>query len=264
MSSDDPSRAGLLPDYEVPWEQLVKDLVKFVLSKQVYVKTWSNQERAIIKSKGHVLGQVVSVQSDDRHKVTILFRGMPEQPGYETQWRALWTLQASAKRVREGDIVCLLQGAQMPIIIRQYHDYFTVIRIAVSLAGKPIDGRDVKWSTLLRSITTFPRDFLLIWTWEDSLGRPQEPPEDHTLVRMNTWVSEFLEAESRGHLDKAIRIWNVAVILDDIEEYGKADERIREAVEGYEIGLKQEHLHTQSNRYCRTPLSWASRNGIKL
>jgi hypothetical protein len=96
MSSDDPSTAGLLPDYEVPWEKLFKDLVKFLLYKQVYVTTWGDKERAVIKSKGCVLGQVMLVESDDRHKVNIIFKNIPDHLGPR------WTLQASVKSSRRA------------------------------------------------------------------------------------------------------------------------------------------------------------------
>ena len=64
MSSDDPSAAGLLPNYKVPWKELLQQLVKFLLCKEVYVKTWDKKEIAVIKSKGCILGQVSSVKSD--------------------------------------------------------------------------------------------------------------------------------------------------------------------------------------------------------
>jgi hypothetical protein len=38
-----------------------------------------------------------------------------------------------------------------------------------------------------------------------------------------------------GYLDKATRAWNVAMILDDLEEYKKADGRLRVAIERYDI-----------------------------
>jgi ankyrin repeat protein len=264
MSSDNPSTPSLLPDYNVQWEALFKNLIKFVLSEQVYVKTWGNEERAILKSRGCVLGQVVSVHGDDRHKVNIVFKNMPEQLGCEKQWQAPCNLQASAKHVREGDVVCLLQGAQMPTIIRFCRDYFTIIRITVTLAGKPTGSRDVEWSDLLRSVITLPRDFLLIWTWEDSLSGPQETPEYETLVRMNNWVSEYSETDSRGHLERATRMWNVAMILDDLEEYDKAEKRLREAIQGYKRAFQLEHLLTPSSQHGRTPLSWASGNGYYI
>ena len=45
-------------------------------------------------------------------------------------------------------------------------------------------------------------------------------------------------------MDNITRTWNVAMILDDVEEFEKADEILQEAINGYEIAFKQEHLHT--------------------
>jgi ankyrin repeat protein len=261
MSSDDPSTAGLLPDYEVPWEKLFKDLVKFLLYKQVHVKTWGDEERAVIKSKGCIIGQVLSVESGDRHKVNIIFKNMPEHLGCKREWHALWTLQASVKDIREGDIVCLLQGAPKPMIIRPCKDYFTVIRIIAFPEGRLTKSGDIEWPKLLRSIIAFPRDFLLIWNWKNSLEKLQDLGEYEALVRINNWVSEYSEIELGGHLGKATRIWNVVMILDDLGEYGQAEERLREAIEGYEMAFGKEHPCTLGSRYGRTPLSGAAGNG---
>jgi hypothetical protein len=74
MSSDDLSKAGLSPNYDVPWKELLQQLVKFLLCEQVSVETWDNREIAIIKSKGGVIGLVSSVEKswDDRQNVGII------------------------------------------------------------------------------------------------------------------------------------------------------------------------------------------------
>ena len=69
MSLDDPSKASLQPDYTKPWEELFKQLVKFILGTDVFVKTSS--QKAVIESKGCILGQVSSVRSGDRQNVNI-------------------------------------------------------------------------------------------------------------------------------------------------------------------------------------------------
>ncbi len=51
------------------------------------------------------------------------------------------------------------------------------------------------------------------------------------------------------------------MILDDLEEYEKAEDRLREAIEGFKIAFGEEHPHTLKNQYGRTPLSWAAGNG---
>jgi hypothetical protein len=261
MSSDNAGTAGLLPDYEVPWGKLFKDLIRFLLHEQVYVKTRGNEEMAVIKSNGCILGKVLSVESGDEYKVKIDFKNMAEHLGYKREWHALWTLQASVKHIREGDIVCCLQRAPKPMIIRPCKDYFTVIRIAAFPEGKQTESEDIEWSNLLQSIKVFPRDLLLIWNWEKSLEKLQDLGEYETLVRTNNWESEHSKTESSDHLDKATRIWNVAIILDDLGEYEKAEERLQEAKESYGMAFGEEHLHTLKTQEGRTPLSWAAGNG---
>jgi hypothetical protein len=84
MSSDDLSKVNLLPDYGVPWEELLQRLAKFLLPEKVSVKTWRNREIAAFKSKGCILGKVISVQSnmarDGRQDVDVIFKNMPGQP----------------------------------------------------------------------------------------------------------------------------------------------------------------------------------------
>jgi hypothetical protein len=213
---------------------------------------------AVIKSSGCVLGRVSSVKSDGKQNVNIIIGNVQERLGYNKEWKLQWTLQASVKHIWEGDIVCLLQGAPKPMIVRPCKDYFTIIRIAAFQEGK---SRDINWSKLLQSITVFPRDFLLIWNWENSLEKSQNLGEYETLVQTNNCMSEHSKTRLEGHLDKAIRIWNVAMILDDVEEYEKAEERLLEAIEGYKMEFGQEHFSTLKSQYGRTPLSWAAFNG---
>jgi hypothetical protein len=71
MSSDDSEKAGLQPNYEISWEELFQQLVKFVLGKVVSVETSDNSQRAVIKSKRCILSQVSLVRSDNRQNVII-------------------------------------------------------------------------------------------------------------------------------------------------------------------------------------------------
>jgi hypothetical protein len=97
---------------------------------------------------------------------------------------------------------------------------------------------------LSQSITHFPRDFLLVWDWEQPLEESQDREES------KNWMS----------FDQATRTWNVALILGDLEEYKKAEKRLREAIKGYEIAFGEEQSMLKS-QYGLTPLSWAAGNG---
>ncbi|CZR58311.1 related to heterokaryon incompatibility protein [Phialocephala subalpina] len=248
MSSDNLSKASLSPNYGVPWEELLERLVRFLLCEKVSVETWGDREMAVIKSKGCILGQVSSVKSgiawDDRQNVDISFKNTPGQPLYMENWNAHWTLQASAKPIQEGDLVCLLQGASKPTIIRLCKDHFTVIMIAATPREEiGTESRSVSAPELFQSITVFPHDFLLAWDWEKPPGELQDRNEYETLIKPGGQGPEHSETTLDGCLDKATRLWNVGLILEDLEKHEEAEWRLREAIGGYERAVGKEHPH---------------------
>jgi hypothetical protein len=89
MSSDGPSAAGLSPNYTVPWKTLLQRLVEIILFKEVSVETSDEREIAVIKSKGYILGQVSSVESDssryDRQHVIVVFNNAPRSLEYKRE-----------------------------------------------------------------------------------------------------------------------------------------------------------------------------------
>ncbi|KAF4635257.1 hypothetical protein G7Y89_g2840 [Cudoniella acicularis] len=252
MSSDDPSPASLQPDYTKPWEELFEQLIKFVLGKDIFVETSS--QRAIIKSKGCILGQVSSITRDDRHNVNITSRNSAWDLGGTTEW----TLQASAIPIQEHDIICLLYGVSKPMIIRLCKDHFAVVVIAAT----PLNGSSsFGWPETSQPMTQFLRDFLLVWDWENPQGQLHDQGEYKTLIQTHSQALEYSKAESGGYLDKATRLWNDVTILDDLREYDKADERLLEARSGYVAAFEKEYLPKLVSQYGRTLLSFAAGEG---
>jgi hypothetical protein len=100
MSSEGPTAAGLSPDYQISWKELLQRLVGFLLSKEISVDTWDKREIAVIKAKGFVFGHVSLVESDsaryDRQYVTIIFTDTSRMLEYRRKWGTRWTLQVSA------------------------------------------------------------------------------------------------------------------------------------------------------------------------
>lgn len=198
----------------------------------------------MIKSKGCILGQVSSVESDsaryDRQRVTIIFKNKPRSLEYEKKWGAQWTLQASAKSIQQGDLVCLLQGTSKPTIIRTCKDNFTVIKIAVTLQqGVQMESGYVKRQGPLPSMKSFPRDFLLVWNWEELAGNLRDRVGYETPIEVNTLVPEYLMTTS----NKAAILYDVALILGDLEEYEGARKRLQEAIESHKGMSTKEHLY---------------------
>jgi ankyrin repeat protein len=105
------------------------------------------------------------------------------------------------------------------------------------------------------------RDFLLVWDWEKPLGESLDQEEYGTLTKTNSQALEYSKAEFGGPLDKATRLWNTVMILDDLKEYEKADQRLPEARSGYVTAFGKEHLPRLNGEYGRTPLSFVAGEG---
>ncbi len=245
MTSDDPNAAGLLPDYTVPWKTLLQRLIEFVLSKEVSVETWDKREMAVIKSKGYILGYVSLVEDDsaryDRQHVEVVFNNTPKSLEYGRNYGTRWTLQASAKSIRKRDVICLLQGASKPTILRTYKDHFSIIMIAVTLRQSVgTESRYIERQDPVASANILLRDLLLVWNWEKSQANLQDQVGDETSGEINTLVPEYLKTAS----DKAARSCNVALALGDSEESEGAEKKLQEVIESCERALGKGNTYT--------------------
>ncbi|GAB1206045.1 hypothetical protein APSETT445_004726 [Aspergillus pseudonomiae] len=209
MCCENLEAAGLLPHYEVPWELLFQRIIRHVLSQRVSIETWPDKELALIKGMGYSLGRVSAAYGDrsrfDRQHVHIdLINSMQSLQRikdsrshcshYVKRGTVKWTVRVSAQAVKPGDIVCFIQGASKPSIVRPFKDYFNIIIIGVtplyvengetfredSLPSEhpdPLDdlGRESKYDCLQR--------LLLIWNW----GRPSDHPNQHDAVTTAPW-----------------------------------------------------------------------------
>ncbi|KAI0486036.1 hypothetical protein F4859DRAFT_502444 [Xylaria cf. heliscus] len=233
MSSDDPSEAGLLANYNTSWGEVFRKLVKFSLSNQVSVSTRDDKEVAVIEGKGYVLGEVSSVRRDntpdDRQHVEISWKDASNNFEPKGIHNPHFTFQASAKPVQAGDIVCLLQGASKPTIIRLWGDFWTIIMIA----APPTDDLQ-NWLT---SVTTFPDDLLLVWDWHEHQNL--QGREDAKYLMNNRGVPKCprTECQCQDYLDRSARLWNFGLILNRMERYEDAGKNLRNAVQSYMTGV---------------------------
>ncbi|KAL7908170.1 heterokaryon incompatibility domain-containing protein [Trichoderma velutinum] len=210
MSSDDPTTHGLLPNYKTPWDELMAQLVRFILGERVFVKTWAQQQAAVVFAKGCVIGIVSSVQTPhddsrgDRQHVKMKIMDIP---------RSSWTVQVAGKPIKAGDLLCHLLGATNPMVIRPHHDYFSIIMVEFT---PPKDARIEKMDLgqLEQPESSSVHDFLLVWDWDSS---NEETPSRDYESWMTSRVPECLysEEESENNLDKKTRPWNVALIMSD-------------------------------------------------
>ncbi|KAF7940451.1 uncharacterized protein EAE98_000578 [Botrytis deweyae] len=259
MSSESSNLAGLSPDYKVTWATLLERLVKFIISQDISLKTWEDKEIALIESKGYVLGRVHSIEIDstrhERQCVNIEFKNQPSiNKGYTR-----WILQASAKSIQQGDLVCHLQGTSKPAIIRPYKDHFAIILIAVTLQDKR-QIKDGCFDTLydLPPIKKFLRDFLLIWNWEQGPDNLESQAEYEGTIERYKSVPGNLKTDK----NRAVNLINVSLVLTDAGDYENAENILQEKIKSYEGKLGRENTHILA---LKETLAWMyHQNGDRM
>jgi ankyrin repeat protein len=249
MSSDDLSVAGLQPNYNIPWEKLMLSLVKFLISDRGSIRTWNDKEIAVIKNSGCILGKISSIttEEDSRGNVQITFIRTGRILDYNERGEIVWTLPSSAKAIKEGDIVCLLQGARRPTIVRPCKSYFAIIVIAVTVP----EDIYTNVSHYVQSREPFVRDFLLVWDWEGLDDSPNPGKYD-------TSTRDFLNLELETQLETAVRIWNSAQLAGDWGE--DVAVRLQEAEEELKKVFEKDYTHIKS-QYSQIPLLFAASTG---
>ncbi|EGZ70089.1 hypothetical protein NEUTE2DRAFT_69340 [Neurospora tetrasperma FGSC 2509] len=166
INSNNTTAAGLFADYDISWKQLFCKLIHFLLPELVSVDLSDDKEITVIKGKGYILSKVSSVKRnttwEDRQNVAFTWKNAPSYICVKEAWGSSWTLPTTAKSVQKGNVVCLLQGASRPTILRPYIDHWAVIIIAISPAGdSQATTGDITWLELLQSITVFPHNLRL-------------------------------------------------------------------------------------------------------
>ncbi|SPO02004.1 uncharacterized protein DNG_04677 [Cephalotrichum gorgonifer] len=256
MSSDDPSTAGLSVDYRIPWGQLFKRLIHFCTSEQVSVSAWDDEELAVIRGKGCMLGRVTSVKKDAEHrqKVAVTWtnsHGYFGNTKHDLRWIAgffshggwatsNWILQPSARSVQEGDAICLLEGASRPTIIRLQSNYWAVVMISVPPTDDPCEirgpGGDTAWSDLHKYLEVFPHDLLLTWDWNSH--QEGSGDDDELCTRHRDPSRQMTELD--GYIDQATSLSNTVGPLEAVGNMKLAERNLRRAMERFGEALRVE------------------------
>ncbi|KAB8215065.1 heterokaryon incompatibility protein-domain-containing protein [Aspergillus novoparasiticus] len=253
MSSDNHGPGAILPVYTVSWKDITYRLIGFYIGEQACVQTWDDEDIAVIKGKGCVLGVVKKVKLksskdnmwDNSHNafVTVQMTGGDARGDGD-----MWTFFKWPGSIKKGDIVCVLQGASKPTLIRPCGDHCTVItvgfvpqRVDYSMHGiQSANGGEInKWNGLLQSVALYPRDFLLVWEWQEFSGRLENEKDRAWL--MDRRLPEHAKKELEVELPKIHRLQNLGLILVDSEKFEQALENFPQALDFY--GPKAEEAY---------------------
>ncbi|OGM47791.1 hypothetical protein ABOM_003328 [Aspergillus bombycis] len=233
MSSDGSSAKDLLPNYNLPWEELFTRLIKYALGETVSVRIGEDKDTAMIQAKGWVLGRVHEVQrsSHNRQILSIYFTG-------ECFWTTkrqhdirvtVWTVRDSARDIRKGDLVCQVQGAPEPTIIRHCDYHFDIILLKTTCIGSKSFPPEYKLPMQARPA----RNLYLVWSWKQS----------------STNTDSFASTTSGTFPAIDQMLWDTNLILHDAADNAKSAKQayfhVAEMLLVFEQKLKYHHPKTQ-------------------
>ncbi|KAF2124589.1 HET-domain-containing protein, partial [Dothidotthia symphoricarpi CBS 119687] len=125
MSSDQ-HKHGLQPDYKISWSLMFQRLIHNTLGPHHVATTWDDKEQAVITGWCCPLGTVTSVDKENIAVGASRFAG-PSEVSWSTKLKS----HKYCKQVKEGDILCMMEGAQHPSLIRLCNTHFDVVVIAL-------------------------------------------------------------------------------------------------------------------------------------
>ncbi|CAG7562641.1 unnamed protein product [Fusarium equiseti] len=192
----------------------------------VSVDTWDDKAVAMIRSKDCVLGLVSLVEAgidrNDKQRLCVVWNSLAGSKDLSP----CWILEASAEPVEKGDVVCLLQGATLPTIIRMQNDYWNIILVAAApQESQQVSMSDAKPELSLPSI--FTHDFLLVWDWDLCRDESQAGNEYEDLMRH--LAPKVPQAGLQTDCEKITRFWNSGVATRDAKR-PRGEKNLRKAI----------------------------------
>jgi hypothetical protein len=189
MSTDDLTNSGLLPDYEIPWSELFKRVIKYLLSNEILVRTWDDKEVAIIQSAGQVIGRVQSVENGADAEIIVHVRLTPHAVAWGESQEQTWRLPALARTTEAGDIICHFKGASKMSVVRRCHTHFFVVLMTAAFSDLE-SKRRIDISTLSQWTPEHTHEFLLFWQWavvpyQSKLEEPYYTLMEHVELRVD-------------------------------------------------------------------------------
>ncbi|KAE8321166.1 hypothetical protein BDV39DRAFT_212615 [Aspergillus sergii] len=218
LAADDPNTPALKPEYNLPWHQVLKNTIRYILSGEGIVETYPEKDIAIIQTKCWILGCIDSVEDiyeSNRQRLNILFNDSPESSVFQNEWGPEWMIQASAELIQGSDILCLLRGNLNPSIIRLSKDHFTIVNIAITPQQFVYnDNLDAESFREMDPRQSPPYDITLTWAIPvsdtENNVRPRDPME---LIQIAPHYQKQSPETQKGSTDLRVIVDGIALQL---------------------------------------------------
>jgi hypothetical protein len=205
-------------DYAKPWHVLLHDIVAQFLGPAVSINTWEEKEEAVILGSGCPLGTFYHKSGGGLAFRSPTFTGVRS---FTTHWHPDSPLSGYDDIIQDGDILCVLEGAQYPSIVRRHKDHFTLVKIALTkpptvnitttpgTRGRTQSTSALSWKDFSPFVAKFPRHFVLVWDWSTD-----ETYREERCKRM------LKDVEATGKTSTTVhsRMFNMTRIMEDLRD----------------------------------------------
>ncbi|KAK4146693.1 heterokaryon incompatibility protein-domain-containing protein [Dichotomopilus funicola] len=161
LSAEGLDAPALQPEYTVPWHEVFRRATVHTFGSLCTVQTWPDRHTAVITGKCLFLGLVTRVDrenhADGQVHIWVNCTVVGESLGYgERGWN--WAFRPFSESVQEGDVICHLQGAAKPSIVRLCQDHFTTIKTTAPSvpSGRPSDALEQHFCHIALTFTIPP------------------------------------------------------------------------------------------------------------
>ncbi|KAF3012863.1 hypothetical protein E8E14_010992 [Neopestalotiopsis sp. 37M] len=251
MSSDDTDISGLLPDCTIPFGELLKRATAFILSGNLNIECRGEMEAVVIKTKGYVLGYIEAADEDmhanNRQCIDVNWRDTFDSEMLRRQNIVAWMIQISTIPLRKGDIICVIEGATRPTIIRTYRD-FSAILVAAAPPPKFMDDQSVQltWDSVSKQIAAPFRDLVLVWDWKCSARTFSKLECYSAWENASKWSSKNSKSDDGTYITGADEVLDCGLLLLDAGNLEIA-EPLHEATEAGHLAIVERLLEANAD-----------------
>jgi len=213
---------GKLSGESAPWDELFRRRASPSLPPQASVRTYRDGGIAVIEGKGRIVGRVASLSPIDKDEILSVHWKCKSGPRGRLS-ECVVSVPKDEDTVKIGDLIFIIDGAAAAMVVRIRKDYAEVVRTAVDL---PRIGKGLGPSYSM----------VIIWRCMGVSGATRNEAGEEEYFDEISLPAAFSRAGSEAVSDKNTRLFNVGLLLRDIQEDGAARERLWEAFRSFDQG----------------------------
>jgi hypothetical protein len=221
MATDSHHTPDIRVNYKQSWRELLQSVTRYMFGHKVSITISGNGDQVIATGLACPLGLI---KSADRG-VKIQMSSFSGVRGQRFTFSCELKSHRYARRPQRRDIVCMLEGARHPSVIRLCGHHFDVIIPALIIAkdipvrlNGPSEAFDseISWDKFSTTIIGFPRYVVLVWDW---------PPTQQPLIQDHHTLLDH--EQSSQYQSYSTQFINAARLLDDVQEQRQLSQLVK-------------------------------------